>query len=537
MAWLSPFDMARLLKIAPRTLRERFQRKPEDFKRDGEGLYWSGEGALPDIECGGCGLEIHPNVPCSYVGGVDKKLADAVSLGRDRNPGHDSAFDEVGARVSLADLEHYDEEGNRYEYVPPVAGRGDRYVFALRSKAKTGKPFVLDGDTVRALVLAYSNDGSKATLNELSRTFGMHRATVREILRALGKTHDSAPFTDEEIAERPEDSLAEDAIRLKEERVLRRAEKASWDETRKLADKARHFDKFVAERIEHVIATSNFAPPSKAPSIAEARIPALRAFVAVVGLTDLHFGSAGWRDEVGHEINRAIVRERAISTTRRLIARVLRLGRPAKWILPAGSDNLHADTDLGTTTKGTPLDTDGSFARMFLEGCSLYEELIGMLRAVAPVQVIAMPGNHDRIASMMLTHWLSARYSEADDVEIGSAVAHRTYVTHGAALCGFTHGDDMQDSKLPLLMATEASEKWGSSRHRVIFTGHIHTEKANEYAGVRVVHMGCLATADRYHFRHAYTGNTKVISAYLVDEEEGLIASLPVQPPSDEAAR
>ncbi len=454
-----------------------------------------------------------------------------------RGSGHGTEYlieDTTPGRLDASDVVHDDDGGHGPAYV--FDKERDRYIFSLRSKAQAGRPFVVPGDTIRAAILAYSRDGSAATWNEISRTNGWHRTTTREIMRALGKTHDSAPFSDEDIAERSEDELGEDLIRLKEERVLRKAERKSWEETKTLADKARNFDRFIAKRIEEVIAAGNFRAPANG-TISTRILAAKSPFTAVFGLTDLHFGSAGWFREVGVENNLEIVRTRAIATTKRLIERVTRFGRPSAWLVPVGSDNFHADTDAGTTTKGTVLDCSGSFARMYLEGCALYEELIALLRAVAPVQLITMPGNHDRVASMMCAHWLSARYRSEPDVTVTEAASHRTYRAIGKTLVGLTHGDTVPDNRMPLVMATEAADLWGASKHRVIFEGHLHTEKSDEYAGVKVIHMASLASPDRWHYRQAYTTNVKAISAYLVDHEEGLIASLPVQPPAPSAKK
>lgn len=421
-------------------------------------------------------------------------------------------------------VKHDDDVGAAYYFDEAR----DKYLFSLRSKAQAGKPFVLSGDTVRALLQAYSRDGSAATVNEICRTFGLNRTTAREILVALGKTHDSAPFTDETIASGDEEVLADDLVRLKEERIIRRAEKASWEQTKKLAEEARHFDRFVAKRIEEIIAGSGFSPPAKAPALRTSSKTS--AVSAVFGLTDAHVGAKAWAREVGVETNIETVRARTIETTQRLIERVLRFCRPAHWLLPSGSDNIHADTDLGTTTRGTPLDTDGSLARMFLAACGIYEEIVALLLAVAPVEIVAVPGNHDMVMSMMLTHWLSARFRGEKGVSVGSCVEHRSYHLRGRSLIGFSHGDGIPDERLPMVMASEASEKWGSSKHRLIFTGHLHTDRSDEYAGCRVIHMPTLAGPDRWHYRKGYTGNTKAIAAYLIDHDEGLVASLPVQP-------
>ena len=476
MPWFSPAEAAARLKIAPRTLRERAQKDPSI--RNDEGQY------RVDDEIEAVGV-----------------AAAAIPVYHDDADGHGSAY-------------IYDETR-------------DKYIFSLRSKAHAGRPFVLAGETARAMVQAYSRDGEDASINALSRTLGLHRTTVREVMRALGKTHDSAPFTDEDLSARTEEDLGEDLIRLKEERVLRSAERAQWTETKALADKARNFDRFVAAKLDAIVDRM----PPRAPVSFDVPAIDVTPNTVVVGLTDLHFGAAAWRAEVGQETTREIVRARALATVRRLIARVLRFGRPSRWLLPAGSDNLHADTDAGTTTKGTPLDTDGSFARIFIEWCGLYEEIIGILAEVAPVEIVTLPGNHDRVASMMLVHWLAARHRDDPRVIARSAVTQRSYHLHGESLIGFAHGDGMKDDKIPLIMASEASEAWGKSRHRLVLTGHLHTDRSNEFAGVRVIHMPCLATADRWHHRNGYVGNTKAIAAYIVDDSEGLIATLPVQPP------
>ena len=191
MPWLSAQDAAKALRIKGSALRERARKGK--IRREGQKYLVGEDDTIP------------------------QPAPDALHI----------EHDDAGAYV-------YDE------------GR-DKYIFALRSKANAGKPLVLQGDVVRSMVLAYSRDGETASLNALSRTYGLHRSSVREVLRALGKTHDSAPFSDEDIAKRDEGDLGEDLIRLKEERVMRAAERAQWDTTKKMAAKAVHFDRFVAE--------------------------------------------------------------------------------------------------------------------------------------------------------------------------------------------------------------------------------------------------------------------------------------------------
>lgn len=516
MTWHAPADAAKRLGIAPRTLRDRANfpdGHPLKVVRGPDGRYWLG-----DVS------ELGPSADTVAIEDPVLAAKAAASGSSVREP---TALEEIGTKISLEDIEHDTEEGSSYHYIPRGTPGGDRYIFALRSKAKAGKPTVIPGDAVRALVLAYSNDGAKATLNEIARTFGLSRPTARDILKALGKTHDSAPFTDEEIAERDESGLSEDLVRLKEERVLRKAEKAAWDETRKLADKARHFDKFVAERIEQVIRTEGV--PSFPAIIRTRQMP--DPFSVFVTPSDLHYGKAGWKDEVGgEEYSREECHRRLMATADAMIERVLRFGRPARFIYGAGSDWSHIDNEThgGSTTRGTPQDTDGSYARIFLEGGELQCAYVDRLRQVAPVVVKPMRGNHDFQTALASTVWLRERFRSCTDVEVTVSPAARQYLEIGKTLVGITHGDGLKDDKLAGLMPCEAREAWGRTRHRIWFTGHWHSMISNEILGVRVIHVPSLAGSDSWHARAGYVGNRKALTAYVIDNDEGLIAELPV---------
>ena len=422
-------------------------------------------------------------------------------------------------------IKHDDVGGHGPNYIYDDAR--DRYIFSLRSKANVGRPLVLAGNSVRQMVLAYSRDGGDATLNELSRAFGLHRASVRETLSALSKTHDSAPFTDEDLAKRTEEDLGEDLIRLKEERVLRHAERVQWAETTKLANQARNMNRFIFQKMEELLKVGDhlpvFLPLARAT-------PTKESFTVFATPSDLHYGKAGWKDETGEEYNREECYRRLLATTDVMLERVARFGKPARFIVGAGSDWFHIDNEVngGSTTRGTPQDTDGTWARIFLEGSELAAAYLERLRAVAPVTVVCMAGNHDRLSSLMLTAWLKERFRNAGDVDVEVSPASRHYLRVGQTLVGITHGDDTKDQKLPGLMAAEAREAWGQTKHRLWFTGHWHSMISNEFHGVRVIHVPSLAGTDLWHARGGYIGNRKALTAYIIEDSEGMIAELPV---------
>jgi hypothetical protein len=339
-AWLPPAEAASALGIKGSALRERFSRGT--VKRNEAGHYW--------VE------------------------APAFSLSIESPP---------------LDVKHDDGVGAAYYFDEAR----DKYLFSLRSKAQAGKPFVLAGDTVRAILLAYSRDGSDATINEICRTFGLNRTTLRETLRALGKTHDSAPFTDEAIASGSEDDLAEDLVRLKEERIIRRAEKASWEQTKKLAEEAR-LRSLRRTNASRRSSRQGVLPPGEGPR--DPHVDKTSAGCRQSSGSPMRMSAR--RRGQGNGGRREQHRERACADDgdhARLIGRVLRFCRPARFCCRVAST-----TSMQTPTSAPPRRRDAARHRRLacahvLAACSIYEELIGILLAVAPVEVVAVPGNHD----------------------------------------------------------------------------------------------------------------------------------------------
>ena len=80
-------------------------------------------------------------------------------------------------------------------------------------------------ERVDSLIRDYSNETGGATINQLAGKYELSRATIKSIISWLGKTHDSAPFSDETLAMTEEDELATSVLKAKEQRVLVKAQK------------------------------------------------------------------------------------------------------------------------------------------------------------------------------------------------------------------------------------------------------------------------------------------------------------------------
>lgn len=374
----------------------------------------------------------------------------------------------------------------------------------------------VDGDKHRAMKEAYSNMvGKAASMNEICRDFGIPRAWFDEYRRRHGWTHDMSPFTDEEVAVTEIDQLVEDLVLKKKHLLHEKFERRKWKEIEDSAEKFDMFNIYVLNEFKQLV--------SEAPKATE-RVSLIEdntEYSLVISPTDFHWGKYGWVDEVGETYDFEEARKRLMEKTEELICRLP--SRPEEIILATGSDWFHVDTDAGTTTKGTPQDMCGSPAEILMTGCQLAREHIELLRQVAPVKVVFMAGNHDRMSAVALMMYLSAVYENTKDCEVVVSPSTRQYIQYGNNLLGFIHGDGAKN--LVELMSNEERQLWGECEHHAWFHGHLHHRQVVEKGGCLIVQLPSLAGHDRYHARQGYTTSKAGLAAHLIDKQKGLIAT------------
>lgn len=241
-------------------------------------------------------------------------------------------------------------------------------------------------------------------------------------------------------------------------------------------------------------------------------------------IPDLHLGKLAWAPETGYQnydskIAVTVFRE-AVEV---LVARTASF-RFERVVLPVGNDMFHSDTKAGTTTKGTPLDNDGRFQKMFVTGRRMIVEAIERLRQIAHVEVVMVPGNHDTVANFCLGDSLECWFRNTKGVTVRNQPTPRKYVHFGKCLVLFTHGDKGKRTDYPLLMATE-SKQWSSTLHREIHTGHVHKTQVDERMGIRVRTFSALCSADSWHSENLFVGNARQADAIVWHPEEGIVSS------------
>lgn len=396
------------------------------------------------------------------------------------------------------------------------------FMFSIPNVAKV---VTISKTAVDQLLKSYTNMGQGASINACARATGLPRHYVVYILRALGTTHDSLPFTDEEVAAKGVDDLVADALELKKAALHAKIAKTDWAKIQSDADKWNRWELEFTEAVNAAVADHR-----PVGSITRVDLkPANHKYVAMVTPTDFHWGKHSDDFEVGDPENPEQARAKLLTHTEKVLKDVCLFGAPARFLVGVGGDFFNVDNDQKGTTDGTPQDMAMNPSEMFATGCDLFIEYIEQLRAIAPVELRLMAGNHDRQLSFCLLMYLEAWYRKCEDVYTVRDAKPRQYAHFGKNLIMLHHGDFTRKvNDLAMLAATEAPVAWGKSTHRIAFTGHYHSENVavgEDYGFIRY-QLPSLSTADRWHNRHGYVGNRKTLAAVLIDHEDGVFCTL-----------
>ena len=393
------------------------------------------------------------------------------------------------------------------------------YVFHL---SKAAAPVVLSIDRVNAIVADYSSAvGKPATVNQISRTHNMPRTTVVAVLRALGITHDSLPWTPEHIQNTQLDTLKREAAELSALDVYKAIEKDKWKRIQNDADNWRRFKERIVEPTKQWF--KEHAPKYDPPRLTLHK--SREEYVVLFGLTDEHYGKyAG--NYTGAPWDRKTQKRVTMRVLERLISRVSTLGRPAKIIVPIGSDGLHIDTMDGKTTRGTPQDMDGHPREMIQEWISFKAEQLDMLAQFgATVEGWLCPGNHDAMASIWLCAALEGWFSNNDNVTFrGLDNLNPIQVgIYGDTLIGLYHGDRLDVRALSQIIPRDFASIWGASKYRYLFTGHFHSDREiNTRSDLIVRRLPTVCGSDDWHYQSGYKGR-RSIQAHAMTKRAGLV--------------
>jgi hypothetical protein len=263
----------------------------------------------------------------------------------------------------------------------------------------------------------------------------------------------------------------------------------------------------------------------RTPAIIRARSSVKSGNCAEISIFDLHHGKLGWAKETGWDNYDSDISADLFRTAVRSLLERVAPYKPERIVLPIGNDFLHYDNKQGTTTAGTPQNSDGRYHKMYLSGRKLLQDAINDARSIAPVDVYAVPGNHDTLGTFHLADALGCYFHTAKDVRIENEPTLRKYAEWGQVMLMFTHGDKGKKVNYPLLMARERPKMWARTKYREAHTGHLHQTQVQEFHGVRVRILPSLSSADSWHADNAFVGNLRASEGFIWNKGDGLIAT------------
>jgi hypothetical protein len=257
--------------------------------------------------------------------------------------------------------------------------------------------------------------------------------------------------------------------------------------------------------------------------------PSSSGYLLEVSLPDLHMGKLAWNRETRHgNYDLEIATETCYRAIETLLARSAHMAYE-RVLLVVGNDLLNSDSDTGTTTRGTPQDNDGRFFRTFQRARQVKVAVAERLaRDVAPVDIVVMPGNHDRLSTLHIGDSLSCWFHNDPRVTVDCEPTPRKYYRWGQVLLGITHGDELKKpADLAGVMSNEQAAIWGACRFKEWHIAHWHRDAAqkDEIRGVKIRLLPTLAAADNYHNRNGYIGNMPSAESFIWHKEEGLVGT------------
>jgi len=242
--------------------------------------------------------------------------------------------------------------------------------------------------------------------------------------------------------------------------------------------------------------------------------------VGVLSIQDLHFGKEG---------NESVVKDFKDAITN-LILRAYKSHHLDKIIYVFGGDLLNMDTFSGQTTKGTPVDNSMRAQEAYkLAFDSLWWSVNYIKEFCDTLEVVYLPGNHDRLSSYHMAHALSKCFVEQSNIIFNVEYSERKVITYGSNFFAFEHGD-VSSKTNALLYASEFSKQWGETDYRTCYTGHWHRKKTMEYVTENEVHgftikqLPSLSKSDYWHYHSKFTGAKRQAVMEIHDQTKGKVS-------------
>lgn len=259
----------------------------------------------------------------------------------------------------------------------------------------------------------------------------------------------------------------------------------------------------IAASIREAFEGMTRAEPVPAPTHCEGDL------LTLYPLADAHIGMMAWGRETGEDYDTAIGAARIRDWVARAVA-----ASPASRqavILDVG-DLTHADDQTNQTPRNKhALDVDTRHYRTLdMTIAALASAIETALAKHEHVTVRILPGNHSPTSYLAVMFALAERYRDEPRVSVQKVPGEFFVHQFGKVLIAAHHGDKAKAERLVHFLADEYAELWGKTRHRFLWTGHLHHHKSQDIGGCQWEQLRALTARDAYAVAHAYTARAQL---------------------------
>ena len=265
--------------------------------------------------------------------------------------------------------------------------------------------------------------------------------------------------------------------------------------------------------------------PKKYKAAKKIKTPGKVKTAGVLSLQDIHFGKEG-NETIDQDFEETVID---------LVNRACSAHHLETIYYVIGGDLINMDTWSGTTTSGTPLDNCKTATEAYKQAFDAILWSVNYIKQFCDkLQVVYIPGNHDRLSSFHLAHGLSKCF---DDPNILWDVVYleRKVFVYGKNFFAFEHGDVNTKNSL-MLYSMEYPREWGTTLFRTLYTGHYHHKKKIEYitqhenTGFTLKILPSLSKTDYYHYHNKFVGSRRSGVLSIHSPTKGEICELTYSP-------
>ncbi len=239
----------------------------------------------------------------------------------------------------------------------------------------------------------------------------------------------------------------------------------------------------------------------------------------LIDIADLHLNLQATMFSTGNEYNCDIAEKLFFYVISDILSRVQNY-QFNKIIFCIGGDMLNGDNLSGSTTKGTPQDSDLLYFDAVERLYAMTIKAIDILKQKAPVDIIYVSGNHDKLSGYKLAKYIDAWFRNDEYVTVNYSPLPRKYVKFGRTLFAFAHDGNVKT--LPRLIADEAREYWSDIDTTEVFLQHLHTEQVlTEEYNMRIQRLPTISAKSDWTVNKGF-GSKRQCKTFIFDIEDGL---------------